>query len=103
MSLLRLALVSTIFVFAIACGSGYSSPASPSPTQSATPAPDSPSSSLTIPAGAGLRRDRTGEATLIPGAAAAHEIRPSGAGLPVIVGHDSRGRRIPRESSLHAR
>ena len=50
---LRLAVVSAILMFAIACGGGYSStPASPSPTPSPTPTPGGPSSSVSIPAGA---------------------------------------------------
>jgi plastocyanin len=50
---LRLAVVSAILMFAIACGGGYSStPASPSPTPSPTPTPGGPSSSVAIPAGA---------------------------------------------------
>ena len=50
---LRLAVVSAILMFAIACGGGYSStPDSPSPTPSPTPTPGGPSSSVSIPAGA---------------------------------------------------
>ena len=50
---LRLAVVSAILMFAIACGGGYSStPASPSPTPSPTPTPGGPSSSVSIPTGA---------------------------------------------------
>ena len=55
---LRLAVVSAVLLFAVACG-GYStsstSPSpSPSPTPSATPPPGAPSSSITIPMGAEL-------------------------------------------------
>jgi len=40
-------------MFAVACGSGSSTPAtSPSPTPSPTPAPTGPSASVAIPAGA---------------------------------------------------
>jgi plastocyanin len=50
---LRLALVSSIVMFATACGGSYSSPStSPSPTPSPTPTPGGPSSSVAIPAGA---------------------------------------------------
>jgi plastocyanin len=50
---LRLAVISTILVFAIACGGNSSpSPASPSPTPSPTPTPVVPSSSVVIPVGA---------------------------------------------------
>jgi plastocyanin len=53
LSSLRLALVSLVFVFAVACGSDYSSPpSSPSPTPSTPATPGSPSSSVTIPVGA---------------------------------------------------
>ena len=51
---LRLAVVSAIAIFAIACGGGYSAtpPTAPSPTPSPSPAPGGPSSSVTIPVGA---------------------------------------------------
>jgi plastocyanin len=50
---LRLAAVSVVLMFAIACGGDYSSPStSPSPTPSPTPTPGGPSSSVTIPVGA---------------------------------------------------
>ena len=50
---LRLAVVSAILMFAIACGgSDSSTPVSPSPTPSPTPTPGGPSSSVAIPAGA---------------------------------------------------
>ena len=50
---LRLAVVSAILMFAIACGGGYSSPSpAPSPMPSPTPTPGGPSSSVAIPVGA---------------------------------------------------
>ena len=54
---LRLAAVSVVLMFAIACGAGYSSPPTspsptPSPAPSPTPAPGGPASSVAIPAGA---------------------------------------------------
>jgi len=49
---LRLAVVSAILMFAIACGGGYSSPSAPSPMPSPTPTPGGASSSVTIPVGA---------------------------------------------------
>jgi plastocyanin len=50
---LRFGILSAIMMFAIACGSGYSSPSTaPSPTPSPTPTPGGPSSSVAIPAGA---------------------------------------------------
>lgn len=49
---LRLAVLSTILVFAIACGDYSSPPPSPSPTPSPTPTPSGPSSSVVIPVGA---------------------------------------------------
>ena len=53
MSSLRLAVVLTILVSAMACGSDYSSPpSSPSPTPTPEPAPGAPSSSVVIPVGA---------------------------------------------------
>jgi plastocyanin len=60
---LRLAVVSTILVFAIACGSGSSTPSpsptpTPTPTPSPTPAPGGASSSVTIPVGAESLGDR---------------------------------------------
>jgi plastocyanin len=49
---LRLVVLSTLLMFAIACG-GYSSPStSPSPTGTPSPAPGGPSASVTIPVGA---------------------------------------------------
>lgn len=49
----RLALVSTVLAFSIACGSSYSSsPAAPSPSPSPSPSPGGPSVSVTIPTGA---------------------------------------------------
>ena len=51
---LRLAVVSAVLLFAVACG-GYSTSStspSPSPTPSATPPSGAPSSSITIPMGA---------------------------------------------------
>src|SRR5437588_3924173 len=47
----RLAVVSVVLIFAIACG-GYSSPTPSSPTPSPTPTPGGPSSSVAIPVGA---------------------------------------------------
>ena len=47
----RLAVVSVVLMFAIACG-GYSSPTPSSPTPSPTPTPGGPSSSVAIPVGA---------------------------------------------------
>jgi len=50
---LRLAVVSAILMFAIACGGGYSSSSpSPSPIPSPTPTPGVTSSSVAIPVGA---------------------------------------------------
>lgn len=52
MFLLRLALVSTVLMFAIACGNDYSTPPTaptPMPTE---PTPGGPSASVTIPMGA---------------------------------------------------
>ena len=53
---LRLAVVSAVLLFAVACGdystSSTSPSPSPSPTPSATPPPGAPSSSITIPMGA---------------------------------------------------
>lgn len=68
---LRLSVVSTILVFAAACG-GYSSPApiSPSPTPSPTPAPGAPSSAVVIPVGAqalGNRAFMPGELSITTG------------------------------------
>ncbi len=49
----RLAVVSAILMFAIACGGSYSSASpSPSPTPSPAPTPGGPSSSVAIPVGA---------------------------------------------------
>jgi len=56
---LRLAVVPTILIFAIACGSGYSTPSSPAaPTPSPTPSPVGSSPSITIPAGAATLGNR---------------------------------------------
>jgi plastocyanin len=50
---LRLAVVSAVLMFAIACGSGYSTPSTaPSPMPSPTPTPGGPSSSVAISVGA---------------------------------------------------
>ena len=50
---LRLAAVSVVLMFAIACATDYSSPpTSPSPTPAPTPAPGGPASSVVIPVGA---------------------------------------------------
>ena len=50
---LRLAVVSAVLMFAIACGGGYSSSSpSPSPIPSPTPTPGVTSSSVAIPVGA---------------------------------------------------
>jgi len=49
---LRLAVVSAVLLFAVACGDYSTSSTSPSPTPSATPPPGAPSSSITIPMGA---------------------------------------------------
>jgi plastocyanin len=56
---LRLSVVSALLLFAAACTSSYSSPAtSPSPTPSPTPSPAGPSSSISIPVGAEFLGDR---------------------------------------------
>ena len=49
---LRLAVVSAVLLFAVACGDYSTSSTSPSPTPSATPPPGAPTSSITIPMGA---------------------------------------------------
>jgi plastocyanin len=50
---MRVAGVSAILMFAIACGGGYSSPSTaPSPMPSPTSTPGAPSSSVVIPVGA---------------------------------------------------
>ena len=59
MSLLRLAVVSVLVASSVACGSGYgSSPASPSPTPSTPAPPGTTSSSVSIPVGAEVLRNR---------------------------------------------
>src|SRR6185436_11006632 len=56
---LRLAVVSAILMFAIACGgNSSSSPASPAPTPSPTPTPVAPSAAVAIPVGAELLGNR---------------------------------------------
>jgi plastocyanin len=56
---LRLATVSVVLMFAIACGTNYSSPpTSPSPTPVPTPTPGAPTSFVVIPVGASSLSNR---------------------------------------------